>query len=428
MLEQNLTQFNIIDFESSNLAGATIKTYRIHIAQFYAFAKIKYDRELLGLDIVTVHQLLVAYVKHLKKRVEKKRLSANSIPVMLKPIAFLFNANGRENEIKWKTISVLYPKASKKTGYKPYTDEQVKKLLSLTGSPRNIALVHFLASTGARIGVLDHPLRLRHLKKMSSTDDPYFNDCYSVLFYADEDMTIEEKDIRDQSGTNAESDDEYAYYGFLTPEATIALDNYLEHRKRQGEMLTDESPIFRVDQRAKSDKQLREHGARSIFVKLDAKIQVNRTKSGNRYDIQLVHGLRKRFNTIMKKDNSINPNIAEKLMAHKRGLDGVYFKPTRQECFNEFKKAIFALTLDKSLCTFKQCNSCNALSDAKSKSCQKCNKDLDIRASDSELLEENSRLKALINRYDQKFEDYEKERKDLKVMFDALKQELQDKR
>ena len=27
-------------------------------------------------------------------------------------------------------------------------------------------------------------------------------------------------------------------------------------------------------------------------------------------------------------------------MAHKRGLDGVYLKPTREQCFEEFEKAI----------------------------------------------------------------------------------------
>jgi len=59
-------------------------------------------------------------------------------------------------------------------------------------------------------------------------------------------------------------------------------------------------------------------------------------------------GFRKRFNTILKIDSEINSNIAEKLMAHKRGLDGVYFKPTREDCFKEFLKAVPQLTLSES--------------------------------------------------------------------------------
>ena len=34
-------------------------------------------------------------------------------------------------------------------------------------------------------------------------------------------------------------------------------------------------------------------------------------------------------------------------MAHKNGLDGVYLKPTREECFAEFVKAIPQLTVSK---------------------------------------------------------------------------------
>jgi len=49
-----------------------------------------------------------------------------------------------------------------------------------------------------------------------------------------------------------------------------------------------------------------------------------------------------------KLNNDVNSNIAEKLMAHKRGLDGTYLQPTREECFAEFLKAIPQLTIDDS--------------------------------------------------------------------------------
>ncbi len=55
---------------------------------------------------------------------------------------------------------------------------------------------------------------------------------------------------------------------------------------------------------------------------------------------------RKRFNTILKIDNEINSNIVEKLMAHKKGLDGTYLTPTMEECYVEFVKAIPELTID----------------------------------------------------------------------------------
>jgi integrase/recombinase XerD len=44
-------------------------------------------------------------------------------------------------------------------------------------------------------------------------------------------------------------------------------------------------------------------------------------------------------------NNDVNSNIAEKLMAHRNGFDGVYLKPTREQCFSEFSKAIQDLTI-----------------------------------------------------------------------------------
>jgi len=74
---------------------------------------------------------------------------------------------------------------------------------------------------------------------------------------------------------------------------------------------------------------------------------IKRTKvNKHRYDKAIVYMFRKRFNGKLKMNNAVNSNIAEKLMAHKKGLDGVYLEPTRDECFAEFKKAISDLTID----------------------------------------------------------------------------------
>jgi len=73
-----------------------------------------------------------------------------------------------------------------------------------------------------------------------------------------------------------------------------------------------------------------------------------RIKNGRRYDKAANYGFRKRFNGILKMNNNVNSNIAEKLMAHKKGLDGAYLKPTIEQCFTEFAKAITDLTIDDS--------------------------------------------------------------------------------
>ncbi len=132
------------------------------------------------------------------------------------------------------------------------------------------------------------------------------------------------------------------YWAFLTPQATKILNTYHNHRKRKGASCND-TPIFGIDKSIQ--RQLRWNGIRSIVYRSTVKSKMFRYKHGDRYDIQADHGFRKRFNTILKLDNTVNYNIAEKLMGHKSGLDGVYFTPTLNELFIEFKKIICKLEI-----------------------------------------------------------------------------------
>jgi integrase/recombinase XerD len=90
------------------------------------------------------------------------------------------------------------------------------------------------------------------------------------------------------------------------------------------------------------------HAMYTLLKKIYDKSGLKREKKGHRYNKAIVYMFRKRFNTILKLNNEVNSNIAEKLMAHKKGLDGVYLQPTQEECYKEFIKAIPQLTIDDS--------------------------------------------------------------------------------
>jgi len=169
--------------------------------------------------------------------------------------------------------------------------------------------------------------------------------CYAVLFYADVDETVEEKDIRDKQDDVQGGD---SYYSFLTPEATDALDRYFEERKRKGESFNDDTPIFLKEYRQKPDsvEQLTDVNIIAVLFRLiKDSTEITRVKKGRRYDIEITHGFRKRCNTILKLESDVNSNVAEKILGHKNGLDGVYLAPTRKECFDEFCKGIIQLTI-----------------------------------------------------------------------------------
>ena len=330
-----------ITISESNFSDATKKDYDFRLGQFYRYAPIKSDDELIDCPTDELQQILVSYTRHLVKRVNTGGLSANTVPKMFRGIRWLLNSNYRENDIKWKPLEALFPKEVKRSGFKAWTTEQVSLMIENTNPLRNKALIHFLASTGARVGVHDHPLLMKHLSMMEWNG----HGCYAVLLYADSDETTEEKDLRERQDDVQSGD---SYWAFLTPEATESLDRYFLQRKRNGEFFEPNTPIFLKDiqWQQHTSTQLTDLNVTAILFRIiENTPELKRTKKGRRHDIQIIHGFRKRMNTILKLESLINSNVVEKIMGHKNGLDGVYLAPTRQECFKEFCKGISQLTI-----------------------------------------------------------------------------------
>ncbi len=208
-------------------------------------------------------------------------------------------------------------------GRVPVTTEELWGMLQHTKSLRTKCLVHFLADTGMRpAGLVDPILRMKHLVELNT---PNGKKCYGIKIYEDS-----------KSG----------YWAFLTPETTKLIDRYFENRRTKGQLIDNETPIFDSERRL-GNNALTSEFARVMIANLIKSSGIKRTKvSKFRYDKSVIYMFRKRFNTILKLNNEVNSNIAEKLMAHKRGLDGTYLQPTMEECFTEFVKAIPELTID----------------------------------------------------------------------------------
>ncbi len=311
-------QRSLLLFEEGIKSPHTKKVYRGHLAAFLKFAKISDPDELLKLPREKLQILLEDYVFHIKKRI-----NPNSVPTSLQGIKHFFTMS--DVMINWKKLSKFYPEKIKRTGNRSWTTDEISKMLQCTTKLRNIAIIHFLASTGARVGVFEYDFMLKHIKEMP-------DGCKSVQLYA---------------GFKEE------YTSFLTPEAASAFDEYLVKRRKDGEVLTDESPVFRARYLLGQEKAkpLRHNGFRMVIYRIIEKSGITRKKIGPRYDVQVDHGFRKRFNTILKIQNDINSNIAEKLMGHSTSipLDNAYLPSDDplviKKCFTEFLKAIPGLTI-----------------------------------------------------------------------------------
>ena len=291
----------------------TKKLYEYNIEKFRKFTGEKDLDSLVKLPQNQLETLVEDYLMDLKTK-----MNPNTIPVAMAPIKLLFVMN--DVEINFNKIQKMYPAPIKKSGNKSYTREQLQQILRYATKKRARALILFLASTGCRIGVVEE-LKIRHMEKMT-------DGCYCI--------SIHENDVEE-------------YIVFLTPEAGKAMNEYLEERRKAGEYLDDDSPLFREEYKAgmlKARHMTRQSG-QMLIDKCIKRAGIERKKIGKRYDIQLAHGMRKFYNTTIKMVPNLNYNVGEKLMGHKNGLDGVYFTPTKEQCFNEFKKSIPELTIDE---------------------------------------------------------------------------------
>ena len=287
------------------------------------FYHLKDYDSIVGMDSNKLQIMIEDYVMDLKKKV-----NPNSVPTYLTPIQTFLEVN--DSDLKWKKIHRLFPARIKSTGKKPYSTEDIQKMLDSENKKRNRALIHILASTGARKGAIPD-LKIKHLKKMP-------HDCYAIIFYED---SIEE------------------YVGFTTPEASKELDLYLDERKNDGEKLDLESPLFRKHYQFGIQKveSINSKSLDQIMERIINRLNIRQKKSSNRYDKMLEHAFRKRFETILKLTNEIPIAVSEKLIGHKtyfddRGnkiqLDENYVVPEVNQLFEYFKLAIPKLTIDDS--------------------------------------------------------------------------------
>lgn len=301
-------------YEATIKSKATKVSYSYSLFEFIKFANMKSYDDMTNLETDKIQELLENWVMSLTQR----GLKGKTILTKLLAVELLLEMN---KKIYYKKIlHKLIPIDDVEPGGEvPFTNQEIQRMLCCTTKLRTKALIYFLACTGIRPGAIADPvIRLKHLFDM-----PY--GCKAIRIY---------------DGSKS------CYWAFLTPEATKALDDYIKSRKFNGEEITPESILFVNSNKSKTTyEHLSYDSVREILVNLFKAAGIERTKKGNRYDKALSYGFRKRFNGILKMNNEVNSNIAEKLMAHKKGLDGSYLKPTREECFAEFVKAIHDLTI-----------------------------------------------------------------------------------
>lgn len=249
-------------------------------------------------------------------RAEKGEISPNSVRPMIAPIKLFCVQN--DIIVNFKRLVNIMPRPVAPKNQGAYTDEDIKKLLSHTTSERNKAIMHFLASTGARIEVI-HLLNFGDIEPLE--------DGAMVWVY---------------------QDDMERYRVFLTPEAYSTLKDYLKLRELNGCIPTkSEDPVF--CKRNHRDR-MSYGGARQIIPNIMVISGIRSKKAERKISSKSPnHAFRKRYENIL-----INCDIPSKYIetlcgSYETGRDKHYVRNTvtNEQLWNQFKKAITALTIDK---------------------------------------------------------------------------------
>jgi len=301
-------------FEQVLDSEATKKAYKYQLGKFKEWAKIKNFDGLLQAPQKDIQILLEDYVIYLKKKV-----SPNSIPIYFAPIELFYVMN--DVNLNFKKIRKLFPEKVKKGNERGYTHNDISTILNSAKTKRHRALVLLLASSGCRIGAIPE-MKLKHLSRIEES--------YAIKIY--------------------EGDKEETFV-FTTPEATKAIDGYLDERRKDGEYFDSETPLFRTAYRLGIEKvkSCSVDNLTHIMGRLVSVIERKRTGKTKRFDIAKNHGIRKLYSTAVKEIVDVSSTMTEKLINH-RGIvqmDGSYFAPSMEKMFEAYKKAIPKLVFDE---------------------------------------------------------------------------------
>ena len=259
---------------------------------------------------IAIEQSVIDYIANMRDR----QLSSKTIDVRLSAIYHFYAMNDVTlNKVK---IGKFKPEQTRTKKDRAYSHEEIGKMLQNSELRMKICIL-LMASSGLRLGALPD-LRLRNI-----------SDYQQYINKTDNKITVYEN-------TNDE------YFTFVTPECSLLIDEYINQRRLIGENITPEAYLIRehfdVFNPKKSrgiDKSTIRHIIQKILAKSAIKVNVSET-----------HGFRKFFTTQLIQ-SKVNPEIREMLLGHKIGLASAYYRPTEQEMFAEYEKAIDSLTINE---------------------------------------------------------------------------------
>ncbi|MBI1662102.1 MAG: hypothetical protein IS860_01090 [Nitrosopumilus sp.] len=179
----------------------------------------KFFVELAKKDMDKASDIIAAFIKEDRKRVDSGEISSQTIPNHIKPIKVLLDAN--RVPIHWKSLHKLLPRREAKSKDRAYTKEEIQKMLQVTNDITDKVIILMFSSGGFRLESWD-----------------YFT-WKDVIFFKDGE-NYKGAALRIYRG------DPESYFTFITPEACKALEIYRENWKADiGDYRKPDDPLIK---------------------------------------------------------------------------------------------------------------------------------------------------------------------------------------
>jgi integrase len=343
-----------------------------------------------------VENCVLDYLDFIRQRVEKREITGASAKVYI-IVVKLFCETNKINGVEWKWLMGGLPRGSRSADDRPPTLEELRKIIEYPDR-RMPSIITTMASSGIRIGAWEY-LKWGHIEPIYrfQNEDGNNNNSANKLVAAKLRVYVGEPE---------------RYTTFITPEAYIELEKWMNFRKRCGENITKESWVMRtlwdtairgaqgdlhnpvgLSRKALSNLIVRAEWAQGVRTKLAPGIR--------RHEFKEDHGFRKFFRT-RAEHAGMRPSTSKMLMGHSLGIDDSYFKPTEEEMLQDYLKAVPSLTVGDTITEDKV---------------QMIAKAAAIKA--TEVAER--KLEVERERHYKEFEELKKEQEKLKKMFDAFR-------
>jgi integrase len=276
-------------------------------------------------EIAKIEDKIIGYIDYLKKQ----RKNQSTIKGRVYAIFKFYTAN-RIN-LDRKHIAQYIPSRDKPREDEPYTTSDIQKMLGAITNPRDKFMLYLLSSTGMRVGALS-TLTYGDIEPMKP--EGYQGDhIYKIVIYR---------------GHRSE------YYTFTSFECAEELDEYLNYRKRNEEVITKESPLLRNQLNSNITSINKKNRPKFVIsfgnvvdrIANRAGVRTRTHDKQTKHKNMLDHAFRK-FAITQMINAGVEYDTREFLTGHKttRGLDNSYSRVPVAKRLEEYMKAVEFLTI-----------------------------------------------------------------------------------